>query len=400
MSAQSRLAPVASPRGASANGAAPKSTTRTQPNDNRGAAAMPAAASLDELLLTRIACSGGATRAQLTRDVGPMFSNRLSPGEWRAALDEALVRLEPSVHTHRGRMRVNDTGAATVAKFLGEKDAPARAWSEQRDIWLIAKVLGVDAKKPTMRKALTRADGLQALIVQQGFGLAMRQALSTSKLRSALALVALGQAFGDNVRSGLKSKKGSLSAKAGRVLAGQLLQYPRELSTDGRLIAALAAEQAGAARPETEMLRLALLRNLAGTAAREEGTGQPGTSANNGAAQPSRRTAPIEISADTPQRPGLAQFSAGVLNAARGHAEGWPGNRKAFISRVWSAIRNAHPEWGLSEIEFKDMLAGAHKAGQLVLAGADLKNKQNIKDLEESAILYKNTVWHFVRVED
>jgi hypothetical protein len=67
---------------------------------------------------------------------------------------------------------------------------------------------------------------------------------------------------------------------------------------------------------------------------------------------------------------------------------------------VWKAIRTSHPEWGLSEIEFKDMLAGAHRAGQLVLTGADLKNKQNIQDLEDSAILYKNTVWHYVRVED
>jgi hypothetical protein len=100
------------------------------------------------------------------------------------------------------------------------------------------------------------------------------------------------------------------------------------------------------------------------------------------------------------QRPGLAQFSAGVLNAARFHAEGWPGNRKAFISQVWEAIRTSHPEWGLSEIEFKDMLAGAHRAGQLVLASADLKNKRDIKEFEDSAILYKNTVWHFVRVED
>ena len=46
------------------------------------------------------------------------------------------------------------------------------------------------------------------------------------------------------------------------------------------------------------------------------------------------------------------------------------------------------------------MLAGAHRAGQLVLASADLKNKEKIKDFEDSAILYKNTVWHFVRVED
>ena len=119
----------------------------------------------------------------------------------------------------------------------------------------------------------------------------------------------------------------------------------------------------------------------------------------NGTAQPVK-PALEPISADAGQRPGLAQFSAGVLNAARDHAEGWPGNRKAFISQVWNAIRTSHPEWGLSEIEFKDMLAGAHRAGQLVLTGADLKNKQDIKNLEASAILYKNTVWHFVRVED
>ncbi len=46
------------------------------------------------------------------------------------------------------------------------------------------------------------------------------------------------------------------------------------------------------------------------------------------------------------------------------------------------------------------MLAGAHRAGQVVLASADLKNKQNLKEFEESAISYKNTVWYFVRVDD
>lgn len=381
MSAQPRQAPAASSKRAEADAAATKR----------------AGADLDVLLLARIACSGGATRAQLVRDLGPMFSNRLSPGEWRAAVDAALERLQPRVQTHRGRMRANETGAADVARFLGEKDTHARAWSDQRDVWLIAKALGVDAGKPSMRKALGRPEGLQALIVQKAYGLAMRSALSPSKLRSALALVALERAFGDNVKRGFKTQKGSaLSAKAARVLAGQLLQSPREFTTDGRLIAALSAEQTGAARAEIEMLRLALLRGLANAAASEAPNREPAPVRTNGAAM----AAPRPTSTDEPQRPGLAQFSAGVIDAARTHAEGWPGSRKAFISRVWKAIRTSHPEWGLSEIEFKDMLAGAHRAGQLVLAGADLKNKQNIKDLEASAILYKNTVWHFVRVEE
>jgi hypothetical protein len=360
----------------------------------------PQPATLDELLLARVSCSGGATRPQLVRDLGPAYSNRLSPAEWRSATETSLQRLATAglVRDNRGRLRASEDGAAAVAHFLGEKEGHARAWSEQRDIWLVAKALGADAGKPAIRQALTRPEGLSALIVQEAFGLVTRQALSPPKLRAALALLALERAFGGTVKSGLQ-RSSALSAQAGRVLAGQLLQSPREFSTDGKLIAALAAEKAGAARPEMETLRLALLRRLAGQA--RPATAAPKlvpTTKAPAAQTPSQASRPV--AAGVPQRPGLAQFSAGVLMAARTHAEGWPGSRKAFISQVWNAIRTSHPEWGLSEIEFKDMLAGAHRAGQLVLSSADLKNKQNISDLEASAILYKNTVWHFVRVED
>lgn len=363
-----------------------------------GKGAIPTA--LSDLLLARMACAGGATRAQLVRDIGPFVSNRLSPAEWRSAADTALKSLHASglVREHRGRYRASEDGAAAVARYLGEKEGHARAWSEQRDIWLIAKTLGLDAARPGIRKALTRPEGLSALVVQEAYGLAMRQALSPSKLRAALALVALERAFGDNVKSGLQ-KGTALSAKAARVLAGQLLKCPREFGTDAKLIAALSAQEAGVARAEIEMLRLGLLRRLVSAAAAAAPSAKPAAKSD----APARTPAPAgsrAVSTEAVQRPGLAQFSAGVLNAARERAEGWPGNRKAFISQVWKAIRTSHPEWGLSEIEFKDMLAGAHRAGQLVLTGADLKNKHNIKDFEDSAILYKNTVWHFIRVED
>ena len=147
---------------------------------------------LDDLLLVRIVCAGGATRPQLVRDLGPLFANKLSPAEWRVRTETALARLANGTHLreNRGRYRISEEGAQVVASFLGEKEARARAWSEQRDLWLVAKALSVDATKPSLRKALTRPEGLSALIVQQAFGLSLREALSPSKLRTALALVA------------------------------------------------------------------------------------------------------------------------------------------------------------------------------------------------------------------
>jgi hypothetical protein len=357
---------------------------------------------IDELILARIACSGGTTRAQLVRDLGPLLAPKLSTTQWKMAADTALARLMMSakIRGARGRLRLTEQGEAVVSGYFGEKEAHARTWSDQRDVRLVAKALGVDASKPALRMALARPDGLSALVVQHAFGLSMRQALSPSKLRAALALVALERAFGDNVKEGLGNGS-ALSAKAGRVLAGQLLQKPRELPTDTRLISALCADQAGAARFDPDTQRLSVLRKLASSEA--PNTPPSNTKPALRAVRESEPPAPKILTPqpeETPQRPGLAQFSAGVLNAARTRAEGWPGARKAFISRVWDAIRSSHPEWGLSEIDFKDMLAGAHRAGQLVLSGADLKNKQNIKEFEDSAILYKNTVWHYVRVED
>jgi hypothetical protein len=373
-------------------------SAKAQPAPAGGAA--PSA--VDNLILARIACSGGATRAQIVRDLGPLMGGKLSTAQWKTVADTALARLmmNGQMRDARGRLRLTDGGEAAVAQYFAEKEVHARTWIDQRDVWLVAKALGVDASKPALRAALTRADGLSALVVQQSFGLAVRQALSPSKLRAALALVALERAFGGNVKEGL-GKGTALSAKAGRVLAGQLLQKPRELPTDTRLVAALCSDYAASPRFDVDALRLAVLRKLAIVDAPSAVPAPP--KAPLRAVRESQPAAAREFTPQpdaTPQRPGLAQFSAGVLNTARTCAEGWPGARKAFISKVWDAIRTSYPEWGLSEIEFKDMLSGAHRAGQLVLAGADLKNKQHIKEFEDSAILYKNTVWHYVRVED
>jgi hypothetical protein len=351
---------------------------------------------LRTLVLARVACEGGATRAEMSRDLAPFIAQKLSPAEWRGALDGMLAALvaDGLVSEKRARATLTPAGAEAATGLLGPK-ALMMAWPEMRDIRLVAAALGVPASNAAKLKALARPDALRTAILQKAFGLAVKGTPSPSRLRSALAVVALERAFGNRIKGGLGTGSG-LPAKTGRLLAGQLARRPRDFGTDARLIAALAAEQAGSVQQDIDALRLAIVRGFVGPAlVREPSLPQPPAPAPRPAAQPSAPPRPAAAS-----RPDLAGFAREVQSAARTRAEGWPGNRKAYISHVWQALVARHPDWGLTPIEFKGMLAEAHRTGHVTLANADLKDKKTMKEVQESAIAYKNTVWHFVRVED
>ena len=46
------------------------------------------------------------------------------------------------------------------------------------------------------------------------------------------------------------------------------------------------------------------------------------------------------------------------------------------------------------------MILNAQRAGLLRLTIADLRDKSNVEDVAESRIAYKNSEWHFIRVEE
>ena len=246
----------------------------------------------------------------------------------------------------------------------------------------------------------------------------IKGAATPSRLREGLAAIALKRAFGDKGTAGLAGKLG-LSAKAGRLLAAQLSVEPRDFGTDTRLIAALAAEHIGTAAADigatargraAQVLRRRAAESHAGQAqAGEACLGQARARADRTRAAIRRcdrqacthragaRLAPAMPPAQG--RPDLPGFASEVRRHAASQAQGWSGDRKAYISHVWRNIRDKRPDWGLSEIEFKCMLAEAHRAGQLALANADLKDKDNIKDVQDSAVSYRNAVFHFIRVD-
>lgn len=356
-------------------------------------------------MLARLADARGASWNDLVRDIGPWLGSpgKTRPAQVRATLQAALrdIERQGGVAISGDRYELTGGGRAMATAALGASKLP-KTWSEVRATWLVAAALGLDGAAASRAKALSRPAGLRAAVLEKEFGLASKGTLSPSRLRSALAARALERAFGGKIDLGAGRGNG-LSAKAGRQLASQLLAAPRSFGTDGRLIAALAAEKAGSRRTDAESVRNALLaRFVSGppdAGAQVERIEATATTRAADAPPPNGvGTAPRRPAAAL--RPDLAGFARAVQDAARAKAEGWPGSRKAYIAHVWQAIHASHPEWGLSEIEFKGMLAEAHRTGHVVLANADLKNKQRLADVERSALVYKNAVLHFVRVED
>jgi hypothetical protein len=365
------------------------------------------------LILVRTAASGGATRADVASDLAPLFTHKLSPADWRRLAEKeiGLLIANSLLIETRGRLAPTETGALAAARFLGQKTLDGTSWPELRDVALIAKGLGLEKETAARLKPLARVEGLRTLIVQKAFGLSVKKNPPPTKLRAQLAVVALERAFGNRIKAGF-GKGSALSAKAGRLLAGQLSQNPRAFATDAKLISELAVECAGAREPTLDGLRVGVLRGL-GARALEQGSTEIATPDAERQVMPTRVTepasalspvandvAPAPPKAIPSSRPDLSEFARAVKKAAASRAEGWPGSRKAFISHVWDAIRAGQPSWQVSEIEFKCMLAEAHRLGALALANADLKDKKSIKEFESSAVPYKNTVWHFVRVEE
>lgn len=398
---------------------------------------------LRDVALVRIACAeAGLGKSEIAADLMPLVAHRLAAGRWRAMSEGAIAALltERLVVTEGARVRATEAGLTAAGSILGLKGQQQfpRAWRQVWEVRLVARALGLQREAGKRLRELATPEGLRAAIVQGAFALKVKGVPTPSRLRAALAAVALQRAFGNQVSAGLGGKA-ALPAKAGRLLAAQLAHKPRNFGTDARLIAALATEQVDAPDTDLESLRLAVLRRFMETAdAPVESSPKPAAKrpravpatprlGSNGthAARPARAphsppvahlppadaveaAEPIEarpplIAPSAPPLPGgrpdLAGFVAEVRRHAASRAHGWAGDRKAYISHVWRAVQEQRPDWQLSEIEFKCMLAEAHRAGQLALANADLKDASSMRELQESAVPYRNAVFHFVRVE-
>ena len=380
------------------------------------------------LVLVRIATeAGGIARNEVAADLASLASPRAPASHWRGSIDRAIDALAGAglVSVAPAGLQASAAGIAAAAAFLGVQGDLPRSWQQARDVWLIARALGWQRTPARRIAGLERLEGLRAAILARAYGVQSKGAATPAQLRRGLADAALRSAFGEGA-AGLAGKL-RLSAQASRRLAAQLTSRPRDFGTDGQLVAALAAEGVGAAAADLASLRRAVLRQFLAASQRparakraprklppvKEDPAQPtplppiqdlplpGPAATAGPPEPVRAPAPpMPAQAPRVARPlDLSGFALEVRRCAASEAQGWSGDRKAYISHVWRNVRAARPEWGLSENEFKHLLAEAHRSGQLALANADLKDRSNIKDVQELAVVYRNAVFHFIRVD-
>lgn len=348
-------------------------------------------------VLARLAAGGRAAHADLARDLSPYLSHKLSAGAIRELIAGIVADLASAdlVADDRGRIILLAAGLAEARQLLAPGPLP-KDWIGMRDCRLTALALSVSsmsgaAVKAVQLKALGTPEGLKAAVLQATYGLSFAPRASVATLRSELAVVALGRAFGPAIREQVRARDG-FPPRTARVLAAQLSRRPRDLGTDAKLIAGLAAEAAGAFQPDADAIRTAVLRRWIGASIDAV---EPLAVGETATVEPDRSHRPAAAN-----RPGLDGFVAAVMELARQKAEGWSGNRKTAIARVYDALTLAHPAWALSEAEFKAMLIEAHRLGRIVLSTADLKSKDGLVELQRSAVAYRNAVVHFVRVDE
>ena len=327
---------------------------------------------LRDVLLVRIASAGpaGVTRATLRGDIEPLVEHRLTTPEWRRSLDELLFVLltEGLVVTHRMRLATTDSGMAAATRFLGVA-IPARAdWIEVRDVLLVGRALGVEVTQAMRRKKLDNAQGLRGAILERSFGLTPAKSATVTGLRDTLARKAAANT------AGIGSAKGTPRGKAeaakplrSRRAVERLLRRPREFASDAALLAELAAEQVGAQQTNVPSLRKAILRKLVGKPSASQAT-RVSQAKSTGPAKGEANSQPLPdpmLQASTTQPApavSLDIFCQEVIRQARACAEGWPGNRRAYIASVWQRIAEAQPGWGLTQDAFKSRLVEAHKS--------------------------------------
>ena len=294
-------------------------------------------------------------RADRARRGSPAWQRACRRSPWTLAGQHRRRRCGPALLGAEGRTAAHlERAAATCAWW------PRRSGLER---------LAVKSSKPS-----ATPDGLRAAIVQTAYKVKVKGVATPSRLRSALAAVALQRAFGNQIRPPCGQDRA-----AG---AGGTSTWLRSLPDPARLRHRHPPDRrAGGRAPwyQVGRSRSAAARRVLPFLCR--GWSRPTTSPRVCLRNRKRRRHScrhrLPSSAVGPTFPGSCSGSAPARRGTRAGLGRQP--QGLHLPRLARAGASSAPDWGLSEIEFKCMLIEAHRAGSLALANADLKDHSNIE---------------------
>lgn len=308
---------------------------------------------LETLVIARIAtASGPMSRAELAKNLRRFSPMNLTDADWARLVDECCSALQHRKLLDEQGQLVDES---ELERRIGK--VSAKTWSQLAERVFPVIGLGVTDEISKVTSRLTGRDAWTAAIAGRVLGLwTDGPPPSLPAVCDAFAWHQLGIAG--------KPKRCPPEVRA--------LFFQRELRTDpappDRLLRLFAARELEAARPELRILRDALVRHwLLG---RTLGRAKPDA------------------------------FAADVRTIATGARQGVFGDRKVFISSVWDDLRR-RPSWSaLTLADFKERLVTAHRAGDLVLARADLVAAMNPDLVAASETVTDGASFHFIVRED
>lgn len=322
-----------------------------------------AVAALEALIVARARMAGRAQAlGDLVKPLARFAPAELTPAAWREQLAHTAGALLAAGVLDAG-YRLADPDE--LVRRIGRTSA--RSWPQLADCVLPALGLGVAADDGKLHARLAGRDAWAAAIVGRALG------LWTTGLPPSLPSLCDALAWRE---LGLPGKPRRCPPEVRAVFVQRRLGS--EPGPPERLVRVLAAREAGAPRAELRVLRDALVRCwLAGRS-----LGQP------------RAQEPATTTASPPA------FASDVLAAAAHAARGRFGDRKVFVSAIWDQLRG-DPRWAarwsaVSLDELKRRLVAAHRAGELVLARADLVAAMDPELVSASEIAADGATFHFV----
>ena len=271
----------------------------------------------------------------------------MTEAAWRAELVTVTSELRRSTLDADHRLADRDELRRRIGAHA------VTAWPQLSDRVLPGLGLGISADDSKTLARLSSRDAWAAAIVSRAQGHWVQGPPPS--------LPALCDAFAWR-RLGLAGKAKRLPAEVRSLFLQQEIEAPA--AAPDRLVRQLAARELGVPRADARALREGLVRVwLAG---RTIGAHQPRV------------------------------FSDHVHAVARTARDGVFGERKVFISAVWHQLRR-DPAWaGLTLDDFKGRLLTAHRAGELVLARADLVAAMSPELVAASETVSDGASFHFI----